>query len=93
MKKTVEELIAAVKELVGERNDDAVIALIEDISDSFVEPDTEDWKAKYYELDKVWRDKYIARFTEGRKPEEDPEDPNGEDDEADTSVSIEDLVI
>lgn len=92
MKKTPEELIAAVKALVGERNDDAVIALIEDISDSFVE-DTEDWKAKYYELDKLWRDKYIARFTEGIKPEEDPEDPNGEDDEIDTSVSIEDLDI
>jgi hypothetical protein len=92
MKKTPEELIAALKELVGERNDDAVITLIEDISDSFVE-DTEDWKAKYYELDQVWRDKYIARFTEGRKPEEDPEDPNGEDVEVDISVSIEDLDI
>lgn len=100
MKRTPEELISAVQAIVGERNDDEVIALFEDIADSFVEEvveptdevqETEDWKAKYEELDKSWREKYIARFTQGTVNTEDT--PEDSDEELDKMVSIEDLDI
>ena len=57
-----EEAIERLTAYIGERNDDDSIALLEDISDSLTE-DTEDWKGKYDELDRTWRDRYIKRFS------------------------------
>lgn len=57
-----DELIEKIKIYVGDRTDDETIALIEDISDSIDSSDADEWKQKYEEIDKMWRDKYIARF-------------------------------
>lgn len=57
------ELLEAVKEIIGDRNDDAVIALLEDITDSYPDEGI-DWQKKLDDLDAEWRCKYIARFNE-----------------------------
>lgn len=57
-----DEAIKRLSEYIGDRNDDASISLLEDISDSLTE-DTEDWKAKYDELDASWRKRYMERFS------------------------------
>lgn len=63
-----DELIEKIKKYIGDRNDDETIEIIEDISDSINSTDDE-WKQKYEENDKMWRDKYIARFL-GKKEDE-----------------------
>lgn len=55
-----DEAIKRLSEYIGDRNDDASISLLEDISDSL---DDEDWKGKYDELDATWRKRYIERFS------------------------------
>lgn len=74
-----DELIEKVKKYVGDRTDDETIEIIEDISDSIDSSDADEWKKKYEENDKMWRDKYISRFFE--KNDEENEDPTNEDDE------------
>ena len=74
-----DELIEKVKKYVGDRTDDETIEIIEDISDSIDSSDHDEWKKKYEENDKMWRDKYISRFFE--KNDEENEDPTNEDDE------------
>lgn len=74
-----DELIEKVKKYVGDRSDDETIEIIEDISDSIDSSDADEWKKKYEENDKMWRDKYISRFFE--KNEEENEDPTNEDDD------------
>ena len=65
--RTKDEILASIKSRIGEDNSDEAIALIEDINDSFDDLTTRvseagDWKAKYEENDKEWRDKYKERF-------------------------------
>ena len=74
-----DELIEKVKKYVGDRTDDETIEIIEDISDSIDSSDADEWKKKYEENDKMWRDKYISRFFE--KNDEENEDPTNEDDD------------
>lgn len=85
-----DELIEKVKKYVGDRTDDETIAIIEDISDSFDSSDADEWKQKYEENDKMWRDKYISRFFE--KNDDEIEDPtDGKDDEEKEYKTFEDL--
>lgn len=64
-----DELIEKVKKYVGDRTDDETIEIIEDISDSVDASDEDEWKKKYEENDKMWRDKYIERFSEKKEEE------------------------
>lgn len=92
-----EELLTQVSAYAGERNDDATISLIENITDSF--PDGEDWKSKYEENDKMWREKYISRFknfTENQDNTIQPDPPEDditveELDEAEDAYEYDDL--
>lgn len=69
-----------VKTLIGDSSDDNTLKFLEDISDTLndfetkVNGDGEDWKAKYDELDKSWRDKYRERFFSGTE-----ESPKGDE--------------
>ena len=74
-----DELIEKVKKYVGDRTDDETIEIIEDISDSTDSSDADEWKKKFEENDKMWRDKYISRFFE--KNDKEIEDPTNEDDD------------
>lgn len=64
-----DELIEKVKKYVGDRTDDETIEIIEDISDSIDSSDVDEWKQKYEENDKMWRDKYISRFVDKKEDE------------------------
>lgn len=68
--KSKDELMASIKAVIGEDTTDESISLLEDVSDTFdgLENETKDktdWKAKYEELDKTWRQKYRDRFMSG----------------------------
>lgn len=84
-----DELIEKVKKYVGDRTDDETIEIIEDISDSIDSSDADEWKKKYEENDKMWRDKYISRFVE--KKEDEPDTPPERDEEEKEYNSFEDL--
>lgn len=84
-----DELIEKVKKYVGDRTDDETIEIIEDISDSIDTSDTDEWKRKYEENDKMWRDKYVSRFFD--KKEEDLETPTEHEEEEKEYNSYEDL--
>lgn len=64
--KSKEELLESIKGLLADDTSDASIALLEDITDSFdaqkTSTETEDWKKKYEENDREWRQKYRDRF-------------------------------
>lgn len=85
-----DELLEKVRTYVGDRTDDETLAIIEDISDSFDSSDADEWRQKFEENDKMWRDKYISRFFE--KNGDGIEDPTDEkDDEEKEYKTFEDL--
>ena len=75
-----EELLSAIKEIIGDDTSDEALTLIEDISDTInnKNSDKEDWKKKYEENDTAWRQKYRERFfnppAENEKYEEEIEE-------------------
>lgn len=83
------ELIEKVKKYVGDRTDDETIEIIEDITDSIDTSDADEWRQKYEENDKMWRDKYVSRFFD--KKEEDLEIPTEHEEEEKEYNSYEDL--
>lgn len=84
-----DELIEKVRKYVGDRKDDETIEIIEDISDSIDLSDADDWRQKYEENDKMWRDKYISRFVE--KKEDELDAPTEHDEEEKEYFSFGDL--
>lgn len=84
-----DELIEKIKKYVGDRTDDETIEIIEDISDSIDSSDADEWKQKYEENDKMWRDKYISRFLE--KKEDELDTPTEHEEEEKEYNSFEDL--
>lgn len=76
--KTVDEIMAKVRERIGEDNSDEAIEFIEDISDTLESfSNVEDWKTKFEENDKKWREKYRDRFFTSKEEveEDDIEEP------------------
>lgn len=76
--KTIDEIMAKVRERIGEDDSDEAIGFIEDISDTLESfSNTEDWKTKYEENDKKWREKYRDRFFTSKEEveEDDIEEP------------------
>ena len=84
-----DELIEKVRKYVGDRKDDDTIEIIEDISDSIDSSEADEWKKKYEENDKMWRDKYISRFLE--KKEDELDTPTEHEEEEKEYNSFEDL--
>lgn len=84
-----DELIEKIKKYVGDRTDDETIEIIEDITDSIDSSDADEWRQKYEENDKMWRDKYVSRFFDKR--EEDLETPTEHEEEEKEYNSYEDL--
>lgn len=76
--KTVDEIMAKVRERIGEDDSDEAIGFIEDISDTLESfSSAEYWKIKYEENDKKWREKYRDRFFTSKEEveEDDIEEP------------------
>lgn len=84
-----DDLIEKVRKYVGDRTDDETIEIIEDISDSIDSSDADEWKQKYEDNDKMWRDKYISRFVE--KKEDEPDTPTEHEEEEKEYNSFDDL--
>lgn len=85
-----EELLEKVRTYVGDRTDDESIEIVEDINDSFDTSDADEWKQKYEENDKMWRDKYISRFFE-KKEEENHDTPTDHEEEEKEYHTFDDL--
>lgn len=94
MIKTRDELLEALKGKLGDDTSDETLALIEDVSDTLTDYETKtkdstDWKAKYEEKDKEWRQKYRDRFFKHDAKDED--EGEAEQDEPKTVEKFEDL--
>ncbi len=68
-----DDIVASMRTIIGERDDDEALNFIEDLTDTLDDydtrvSDTTDWKSKYETNDREWREKYRERFFEG-KPE------------------------
>lgn len=77
-----EEIINLISQRIGDDNSDEAISLLEDISDTLNDynartKDATDWKKRYEDNDKEWRDKYKERFMSGdsNDDEDDFEEP------------------
>lgn len=74
--KNKDEILEAIKTRVGDNTDDETISFLEDVSDTLTDLETrasggEDWKTKYEENDKLWRERYTNRFF-SKEPVPDP---------------------
>ena len=92
--RTKDELLEIIKGRIGDDSSDETISFLEDITDTLsnyeekaTNSDTEDWKTKYEENDKMWREKYRERFF---SKEVEKEDEDFEEDEV-KSLSYDDL--
>ena len=71
-----EDFFSKIKARIGDDSSDDALSFIEDMTDTFNDlesrtNDSENWKQKYDDLDKTWRDKYRARFFDaGTTPED-----------------------
>lgn len=78
------DFLNLIKERTKDSTDDETLKFIEDATDtinSLSETDGEDWKTKYEDNDKMWRQKYKDRFFSagdsagnGQKPKNEEED-------------------
>lgn len=64
-----EKFFEVIKNRLGDDVSDEAMSFLEDITDTYndletksTNADSEDWKTKYEDLDKSWREKYKARF-------------------------------
>jgi hypothetical protein len=65
--KTKAEILESIRDHVGDSTDDKTLEFLEDVTDTLTDlearaSDSTDWKGKYNELDKSWREKYRERF-------------------------------
>lgn len=92
--RTKDELLEIIKGRIGDDTSDETISFIEDITDTLSDYEekatnlnNEDWKTKYEENDKMWREKYRERFF---SKEVEKEDEDFSEDEV-KSLSYDDL--
>lgn len=60
---TTEQLLQQITDILGDRTDDESLSLLENASDTLNQyTDAENWKQKYEDNDKEWRERYKKRF-------------------------------
>ena len=74
MIKSKDEIISMISQQIGEDNSDEAISLLEDITDTLNDYETKtndstNWKQKYEDNDKEWRERYMERFMSGSSDE------------------------
>ena len=81
--------------IVGDKNDDESLEIISELSDNYddvLNTIGEDWKTKFDENDKMWREKYRKRFFDGSEKNDKEEADNYEEKETKKKItSYEDL--
>ena len=81
--RTKEDILESIRGVIGESSDDNTIALLEDITDTYDDLETRangdgvNWKERYEENDREWRNKYTERFFSSEPKE--PEEPEKQD--------------
>lgn len=91
---TKEDFMNTLKTKIGEDTSDEAMKFLEDMTDTFNDLESkstsngEDWKQKYDDLDKSWREKYTARFfstaTDGAGVENNSIDNSGAEENVET---------
>lgn len=84
-KVTFDELRQQINAVVGERQDDEALHLLENVADTLNAD--EDWRAKYETVDAEWRKRYRDRFNGKGEEKEEPE----EEEEAQEKITFDDL--
>lgn len=79
-----EDFFSKIKARIGDDSSDDALSFIEDMTDTFNDlesrtNDSENWKQKYDDLDKTWREKYRARFFDASTTPEDVKDDQKDD--------------
>lgn len=81
-----EQFMTRLQERIGEDTSDEAMSFIEDMTDTFNDMETrssgesdEQWKTKYEELDKTWREKYKARFFDSETTPSDAKESQKDD--------------
>ena len=88
--KPISELLASVSSIIGENTSDEALTLLEDITDTFNDRDNTDWKKKYEDNDRDWRNRYKERFLSG-DTSLDPKSDEDEDPEPEKPLTFENL--
>lgn len=73
---TTEQLLQQINDILGGRTDDESLSLLENASDTLNQyTDAENWKQKYEDNDKEWRERYKKRFMgdDDEPPLDDPD--------------------
>lgn len=79
------DMLAKLKERIGNDTSDEALQLIEDVTDTidnYENNSNEDWKKKYEDNDNMWRNKYKERFF-GKKENTDESIYDDNDDDKD----------
>lgn len=81
--KTKEELFESLKGIIGDSTEDSALNLLDDFHDTINDMETKakpntDWEKRYKENDKMWRDKYKARFFSGKQEDDENLDDDNE---------------
>lgn len=81
--RTRDELISLVRDRMGDDHSDDALSFVEDIVDTVTEMDKNanaenNWKKKYEDNDKAWRQRYRDRFFNGTHVPEEVEEPDVE---------------
>lgn len=84
-KVTFDELRQQINAVVGERQDDEALHLLENVADT-LNPD-EDWRSRYETIDAEWRKRYRDRFNGKGVEKEEPE----ENEETEELITFDDL--
>ena len=84
-----DQLLAKIKERIGEDTSDEALQFIEDVTDTIDDyesktKDNTDWKKKYEDNDAEWRKKYKDRFFNTPAKDEPEKPPEGSDDKPKT---------
>lgn len=92
-----DEYFERISTIIGDRNDDDSVAFVEDFTDTYNDlanratGDGIDWKEKYNELDKSWKERYKNRFFSGNGGNPNVGYPNEEQEEEKKEITIDDL--
>lgn len=97
---TREEFFEKLNARIGDDQSDEAVAYLEDMTDTFNDLDQRargdgtDWKAKYEQLDKDWKEKYRHRFFSSNGASNFGNYPNGEEESVEeraSKITVKDL--
>ena len=91
-----EESTNSLRTFIGENSSDEALALIENTEDTITNyenmiADKTDWKQKFEENDKAWREKYKARFYSDAETKDKKDEPSGDNSDGNKNYTFDNL--